>query len=68
VSLNWAKEKEGEGKGWKFRVPPRSLVITEKRHLSMLNFCQRMNIRALMISHHLEDQIGKPLINAGVPP
>ena len=61
VSLDWGKGKEGGGRGWKLRVPPRSLVITEKKHLSMLNFCQRKKIRTLMISHHLEDQIGKPV-------
>ena len=50
VSLKW---------GGKLHAPPRSFVITEKRHLSMLSFCQRKNIRTLMIAHHLDDQIGK---------
>ena len=69
VSLDWGKGKEGGGgRGWKLRVPPRSLVITEKKHLSMLNFCQRKKIKTLMISHHLEDQIGKPVRGTWDPP
>ena len=69
VSLDWGKGKGGAGgRGLKLHVPPRSLVIMEKKHLSMLNFCQRKKIRTLMISHHLEDQIGKPIRgNPGSP-
>ena len=66
VSLDWGEERKGgrgggeRGRGRILRIPPRSLVITEKKHQSMLGFCQRMNIRTLMIAHHLDDQIGKP--------
>ena len=62
LTLDWEEWKEGEGGG----LPSRGklqLAAREKRYPALLQFCQKMDIRAVMIAHHLDDQNGESFIN-----
>ena len=50
VSLRWGKQMESRVWG---------LATGERRYLSMLQYCQKMNIGTLMTAHHLDDAIGE---------
>ena len=50
VSLNWGERMEGGGG---------NLSLREKTQLRMLQYCHKMDIRALMVPHHLDYQIGE---------
>ena len=56
LSLDWGEEKQGGG------LPRRGklqVAAREKKYLALLSFCRKMNIRALMVAHHLDDQNGE---------
>ena len=43
-------------------LPPKGKVqvaAREKRYPAMLGFCEKMDVRTLMVAHHLDDQNGE---------
>ena len=59
VSLDWS---EGEGGGRGGGLPRKGKVqvaAREKRYPALLNFCRKMDVRTLMVAHHLDDQNGQ---------
>ena len=53
LSLDWGKESGPPTKG-KVQVAAR-----DKRYSALLGLCERLDIRDLMVAHHMDDQIGR---------
>lgn len=56
VSLDWG---EGGGGGGLPRRGKVQVAAREKRYPALLQFCRKMDVRTLMVAHHLDDQNGE---------
>ena len=58
LTLDWEEEKGGGGGG----LPRRGklqVAAREKRYPALLQFCKKMDVRSLMMAHHMDDQNGE---------